>query len=163
VSTPRSRDGMRLVSTRTAISCAGLFVVSTLVKWGVRTILRSAVVETEELVAAAVGRTGIPQERMYWTGLTRIEYITVQFYGSEESVRIEVWDSAPNLPLLPEETDSPIKRGCYPTPRGKVVWVELPILPQRCTPTHLPQSPPEQFVQDDPDLLRRVRDGLEKL
>jgi hypothetical protein len=160
VSTPRLHDSMRLVSTRTAINCAGLFVVSTLTKWGARTILRSAVVETEKLVTAAVNATGIPQERVYWTELTRIEYITVQLYGFEESVRIEVWDSGPNLPQLPEN-GSPIKRGYYPTPRGKVVWVELPILPQR--PNHPPQPAPEQFVQDDPDLLRRVRDGLEGL
>jgi hypothetical protein len=160
VSTPRFHDGMRLVSTRTAINCAGLFVVSTLTKWGVRTILRSAVVETEELVTAAVNATGIPQERMYWTELTRIEYLTVQLYGFEESVRIEVWDSAPNPPLLSEETESPVKRGYYPTPRGKVVWVELPLLPQRSS--HPPQPSSEQFSQD-PDFLRRVRDGLEKL
>jgi hypothetical protein len=31
VGTPRFHDGMRLVSTRLAINCAGLFVVSTLV------------------------------------------------------------------------------------------------------------------------------------
>jgi hypothetical protein len=62
--------------------------------------LRSAVVETEELVAAAVNATGIPEERMRWTELARIEYITVQLYGSPESVRIEVWDSAPNPPSL---------------------------------------------------------------
>jgi hypothetical protein len=66
------------------------------------------VVETEELVTAAVNATGIPGERMYWTELTRIEYITIQLYGFEESVRIEVWDSAPNPPLLPEETESPL-------------------------------------------------------
>ncbi|MGH8603169.1 MAG: hypothetical protein ACREXR_10470 [Gammaproteobacteria bacterium] len=136
MSTPRLHDGMRLVSTRTAITCAGLFVVSTLTKWGARTILHSAVVETEELVTAAVGRTGIPGERMYWTELTRApEYITVQIYGFEESIRIEVWDSAPNPPLLSEETESHVKRGYYPTPRGKVVWVELPLLPQ-CDPRH---------------------------
>jgi hypothetical protein len=161
MTTPRLHDGMRLVSTRTAINCAGLFVVSTLTKWGARTILRSAVVETEELVKAAVNATGIPVERMYWTELTRIEYLTIQLYGSPESVRIEVWDSAPNPPLLPEETDSPVKRGYYPMPRGKVVWVELPILPQR--PSRPPQSPTEQFAQNDPDFLRKVRDGLEHL
>ncbi len=132
-------------------------------KWGARTILRSAVVETEELVTAAVNATGIPAERMYWTELTRIEYITVQLYGFDTSVRIEVWDSAPNLPLLPEETESPVKRGYYPTPGGKVVWAELPILPLRCTRSPPPQSAIEHFAQDDPDLLRRVRDGLEGL
>ena len=163
MTTPRLHDGMRLVSTRTAITCAGLFVVSTLRNWGVQTILRSAVREAEGLVTQAVNATGIPEERMYWTELTRIEYLTVQIYGSPESVRIEVWDSGPNLPLLPEENGSPIKRGYFPTPRGKVVWSELPILPQRYTPSDLPQSAPERFVQDDPELLRRVRDVLERL
>jgi hypothetical protein len=71
-------------------------------------------------VTAAINATGFRQERMYWT---RIEYITIQLYGFEESVRIEVWDSAPNPPVLPKETESPIKRGYYPTPRGKVMWV----------------------------------------
>ncbi len=90
MSTPRFHDSMRLVSTRTAITCAGLFVVSTLMKWGARTILRSAVVENEKLVTVAVNATGIPEERMYWTELTRApEYITLQLYGSPESVRIE--------------------------------------------------------------------------
>lgn len=161
MSTPRLHDGMRFVSTRSAINCAGLFVVSTLMKWEARTILRSAVVETEALVTAAVNATGIPGERVHWTELTRIEYITVQIYGLDTSVRIEVWDSAPNLPMPPEETESPIKRGYYPTPGGKVVWVELPLLPQRAS--SLPRSVAEQFAQDDPDLLRRVRDGLERL
>ena len=161
MTTPRLHDGIRLVSTRTAINCAGLFVVSTLMKWGARTVLRSAVVETEALVTAAVNATGIPEERMYWTELTRIEYITVQIYGFDESVRIEVWDSAPNPPLLPEENGSSVKRGYYPTSGGKVAWVELPIPPQRVC--HSPQPATEQFVQDDPDLLRRVRDGLEGL
>lgn len=162
MTTPLCHDGLRLVATRSAINCAGLFVVSTLTKWGVRTILRSAVGETEELVTAAVNATGIPGERVYWTELTRApEYITVRLLGFEEAIRIEVWDSAPNPPLLSEDTESPIKRGYYPTPRGKVVWVELPLLPQRSSHPSRPIT--EQFAQDDPDLLRRVRDGLEKL
>lgn len=161
MTTPICHDGLRLVATRSAINCAGLFVVSTLTKWGVRTILRSAVLETEELVTAAVGCTGIPGERVYWTELTRIEYITVRLLGFEEAIRIEVWDSAPNPPLLSEETESPVKRGYYPTPRGKVVWVELPLLPQRSS--HPAQPAPEQFAQGDPDLLRQIRDGLESL
>lgn len=160
MSTQRFHDGMRLVSARTAINCAGMFMVSTLMKWGIRTTLRSTVVETEELVTAAINATGLRQERMYWT---RIEYITIQLYGFEESVRIEVWDSAPNPPVLPKETESPIKRGYYPTPRGKVVWVELHILPQRYTPSDPPQPSSKEFVQDDPNLLRRARDGLEGL
>ncbi len=36
MSTPHFQDGIRLVATRTAMSCAGLFVVSTLMKWALR-------------------------------------------------------------------------------------------------------------------------------
>ncbi len=159
MSTPRLHDGIRLVSTESAINCAGLFVVSTLMKWGVRSILRDAVLEVEDLVTAAVKATGIPQERVYWTELTRIEYITVQLYGFDEGIRIEVWDSAPNPPTLPN-TDPPIKRGWYSTPGGKVVWAELPLVPRHRNP--LPAPPPEQFAQDS-DTLHRVREGLEGL
>lgn len=176
MSTPRFGDEMRLVATRSAISCAGLFVVSTLTRWGAESILLDAVVEVEKLVTAAVNATGIPEERVHWTELTRIEYITIQLLGFEASVRIEVWDSAPNPPVLPDEADSAIKRGWYPTPGGKVVWAEVAVLPERRgsslqagqeqvhgeRPVIAP--PPEQFGQArDPELLRRVRDGLEKL
>ena len=128
-------------------------------KWGARSILRDAVLEVEDLVTAAVKATGIPKERVHWTELTRIEYITVQLYGSEESIRIEVWDSAPNPPTLPN-TGPPIKRGWYSTPGGKVVWAELSLVPQHRKAR--PEPPPEQFAQD-PDTLRRVRNGLEGL
>jgi hypothetical protein len=153
-----------------------LFVVSTFTKWGVRSILRDAVVETEELVTAAVKATGIPQERVYWTELTRIEYITIQLLGFETAIRIEVWDSAPNPPALPDDDSSPVKRGYYPTAGGKVVWAEIPLIPQR-RKQHLQAQqevvrtesspvipPPEQFGRgQDPELLRRVQDGLEGL
>jgi hypothetical protein len=129
VSMPRFHDDMRLDSTRTAINCAGLFVVSTLAKRGARTILRSAVIETEELATAAVNATGIPEERVYWTKLTRIEYITVQLYSFDASVRIEAWGSAPNLPLPPEEAESPVKRSYYPTPGGKRCGLNYPYSP----------------------------------
>jgi len=48
-------------STRAAINCAGLFVASTLMKWKTQTIIRSAVVETQNLVTTAVKATGIPE------------------------------------------------------------------------------------------------------
>jgi hypothetical protein len=133
MNTPRCHDGMRLVPTRSAITCAGLFVVSTLTSGELRLSSVVRCEKTEELVTAAVKATGVPEERMYWTELTRIEYLTVQLYGFE-SVRIEVWDSAPNLPLLPEETDSPIKRGYCPTPRGGARRYGLSYSPERETP-----------------------------
>ncbi|MGH3997733.1 MAG: hypothetical protein ACRDTJ_09760 [Pseudonocardiaceae bacterium] len=127
----------------------------TLDTWSARVIINDAVQVVDELVTAAVNATGIPDERVRWTELTRIEYITVRLLGFETSIRIEVWDSAPNPPFLPDDAGSPIKRGCYPTPRGRVVWAELPVLPQRRKPNLPPRSPAKQFGQDriDIDLL----------
>jgi len=34
---------------------------------------------------------------------------SVHLLGREDSIRIEVWDSAPNLPLLPDNAGSPVK------------------------------------------------------
>ncbi|MGH3915730.1 MAG: hypothetical protein ACRDTC_20320 [Pseudonocardiaceae bacterium] len=157
MSRPRFADELRLVAIKSAINCAGLFVVSTLTKWGARGILLDAVSVTEELVTNAVKATGIPEERVHWTELTRIEYITVRLLGLEASIRIEVWDSAPNLPVLPDDADSPVKHGCQSAPRGKVVWAELPVRPRTAGPT------PDEEPAQDPDLLSRVRDGLDRL
>ncbi|MGH3974446.1 MAG: hypothetical protein ACRDS9_14120 [Pseudonocardiaceae bacterium] len=97
-------------------------MASTLVTWGIPSIIHDAVQVADALVTVAVNAIGIPDERMHWTELTRVEYITVRLLGFETRIRIEVWDSAPNPPLPREDADSPIKRGYYPTPRGKVVW-----------------------------------------
>lgn len=162
VTTPRLLDGIRLVATRSAISCAGLFVVSTLTKWGARSILLDAVAATEELVTSAVKATGVMDEHVHWTEVIRLNFITVHLLGLEGSIRIEVWDSAPNLPLLSDDANSPIKWGSYATAGGKVIWAELAVLPQRRKTNTQHQSTPEQFEQN-PNLLRRVRLGLGRL
>lgn len=160
MSTPRFHDGMRLVSTRTAINRAGLFVVSTLTKWGVRTILRSVAVETEESVTTAINATGIPEERMHWTELTRApEYIIVQLYDSLGAFASRCGTAHlihrfyRRRPSRPQSTVTTQHRE-----QSSVGGIAL--LPQR--PSRPPQPLTEQFRQD-PDLLRRVRDGLEKL
>lgn len=157
---PRLHDGIRLVSTRSAIPCARLFVEYTLDKWGAYTLICEAVRQVHHLVTMAVAATGITDDRSVWADLLRIEFITVRLLGFEGSVRIEVWDSAPNLPVLDETTGGYVRRGSYPIPKGKVVWAELPVYPRRSS--FSPQPPAEQFRQD-PDTLRRVRDGLEGL
>ncbi|MCA1709255.1 MAG: hypothetical protein LC808_40620, partial [Actinobacteria bacterium] len=66
---------------------------------------------SEELVTSAVKATGVMDEHVHWTEVTRINFITVHLLCREDSIRIEVWDSATN-------------RGCYATADGKVVWAE---------------------------------------
>ncbi len=73
-------------------------MVWTLTNWGARSILLDAVVATEELVTSAVKTTGVRDERVHWTEITRINFITVHLLGLEDSIRIEVWDSAPKEP-----------------------------------------------------------------
>lgn len=128
---PRLHDGLRLVATRSAISCARLFVEYTLDRWGAGFLIQDAVPVVDELVTSAVKATGIMDETVRWTEVTHLEFITVGLLGFEASVRIEVWDSAPNPPVLTDEADAVIKRGCYLAARGKVVWAELGVLPRR--------------------------------
>lgn len=82
-------------------------------------------VVTKELVTSAVMTTGVMDEHVHWTEVTRINFISVHLLSLEDSVRLEVWDSASNLPPLPDDAGSPLKRRCYATAGGKVVWAEL--------------------------------------
>lgn len=157
---PHLHDGIWLVSTQSAIGCARVFVEQTLHTWGVYTLIHEAVRQVDELVTMAVNATGITDDRSVSAALPRVEFITVRVLGLDSSIRIEVWDSAPNPPVLDETASAHVRRGSYPTAKGKVVWAELPVYPRRSS--FSPQPPAEQFRQD-PDTLRRVRDGLEGL
>ena len=124
-----------------------------------------AVLVVDELVTNAVMATGVVGEHAYWTALTRIEFIVVRLLGLEASIRIEVWDSASDLPPLPAEDSSAVRRGFYPASCGKVIWAELPIAPGRAEPCAPLYPPPQEFgrQQTNPEFLRRVRDGLKRL
>ncbi len=116
MSTPRFSQGFRLVATRSAITCAGLFVASTLAKWRLLSILPEATTATEELVTSAVKQTGIMDKRPRWTEVYHLNFITVRLVRLETSVAIEVWDCDPSAPLLAAPTDAVIDRG-----RGQMV------------------------------------------
>jgi len=58
VTTPRFADGLRLVATRSAITCSRLFVAYTLDKWGAGFLVDEAVLVVDELVTNAVKATG---------------------------------------------------------------------------------------------------------
>jgi hypothetical protein len=117
-------------------------------KWRALSILPDAVTETEALVTSAVKATGVMVERLRWTEVYHLNFITVRLLGLEASVVIEVWDCDPDTPTLASPAGVVVNRGSYRVGSGKVVWAELTLFPQ-----------PHQ----DLDLLRRVRDGLEKL
>ncbi|SBW23036.1 hypothetical protein FDG2_3469 [Candidatus Protofrankia californiensis] len=107
----------------------------------------------------------------------------------ETSAFIEVWDNKPATPAMPEQSldqehgrglflvASPSRRWHYYHPQigGKVVWCELPIHISSLEDTRkyalcsngefvVPFHPvkPLHFM-DDPALLRRVQEGLQRL
>lgn len=135
MSAPRAYDGIRLVATRPAINCACLFVVSTLTKWGARSILLDAVKVTEELVTGAVEATCVMEDRPHLTDPKHLNFVTVRLLALEASVVIEVWDCEPDSPTQPPPTGSVVKHGSYLTDGGKVVWAELPVYPHRSSTT----------------------------
>jgi hypothetical protein len=87
-------------------------------------------------------------ERLRWTEVNHLNFITVRLLGLEASIVVEVWDCDPTKPPLTAPAGVVVNRGAYRLGIPKVVWAELTLFSQ----PHL-----------DPDLLRRVRDGLEKL
>ena len=99
-----------------------MFVEYTLDRWGAGFIVDDAVRAVDELATNVVKATGAMDERVRWTEVTHMEFITVRLLGFEASIRVEVWDSAPNTPTLPDETGAAVRRGCYPTACGKVTW-----------------------------------------
>lgn len=166
LSRPRLVDGLTFVATRTAISCSRVFVAYTLDRWGAGLVAAEAELVVDELVTTAVQAADVRDEREHWTALTAPEFIAVRLLGLEASIRIEVWDRSLTRPALTNEASAHVRRGSYAVGDRTVVWAELPLLPRRSgpvAPIHLP--PPEERWrhQTDPDLLHRVREGLDSL
>jgi hypothetical protein len=59
MTTPRFSDEITFVAIRSALSCARMFVLSTLTRRKVLSVLGDAVTATEKLVARAVNATGV--------------------------------------------------------------------------------------------------------
>lgn len=144
--TQRLLGSLKLVATRTAISCSRMFVAHTLEKWHMDSFVDDALLITDELIRGAVKATGTMDEH---PDLENVNFIAMRLLGLETSIRIEVWDSAPSDPPLLPSAGSPVKRGSYLASGGKVVWAELSLLPPRRSPPLLP--PVEQFrsIPDD--------------
>lgn len=164
----------------------------TLDKWGASTVVDDALLVISELVTNAVKSTGVTNPHPRWSELDHLNLISVRLHRLEASIIIEVWDSDPEPPVLegphPDVeggldlfASKPLsKRWQYFHPRsgGKVVWCELEI-PQRSEtleqtqeiPLSLPRRThrlwpePERpaVSENDPELLRRVVEGLRNL
>jgi anti-sigma regulatory factor (Ser/Thr protein kinase) len=180
---PLFTDGLTLAALPTAVGCARMLVRFDLGQWGVRAVMDEAELVVSELVTNAVKTTGVMDTEPRWTELTDLALLKVRLVLTQSSLFIEVWDRDPTLPVLKEPTlDAESGRGLFiveatcrrwdvfhPRSGGKVVWGELPIPHGTFTPTGLPKRHPApgprrpSEVMQDPELLRRVRDGLNKL
>lgn len=183
-------DRLKLAALPTAVGCSRLFVKYTLDAWQLGHLIESAELLVSELVTNAVKATGITEPNPRWIELDDLKLIAVRLRRSETSLFIEVWDSEPTPPVMPEQSlDSESGRGLFlvasmshrwhyyhPKAGGKVVWCELrihgsaledtqqlrPVLERRTPRPVPPPSGPLHFMTDL-DLLRRVHEGLERL
>lgn len=99
-----------LVALPTAVSVAGMFVASTLHRWGARFVEDSMQRVTAELVKIAVADTG-PAERVSWTGIGTLSSIRLRMLGFEDRLVIEVVDSHNEPLFLAEDAGTPEDRG----------------------------------------------------
>lgn len=83
---PRLQDGIRLVATRSAISCSRLLVACTLYNWGAGFLVPDAVQVVDELATNAVKATGLMGELVCWTEVTHLEFISVHLLGYETTI-----------------------------------------------------------------------------
>ncbi|WP_143539484.1 ATP-binding protein [Saccharopolyspora spinosa] len=180
---PQFLAALDLVALPTAVPVARMFIADTLRRWHALFIEDHMEAVAVELVSLSVQATS-PAEDTSWTDITELNPITLRLLGYQRHIVFEVTDAHPEAFEITEDTelreDSGIglvdglanRWGSFVAPRGRVIWAELAVyertkagLPKRDRkPTPYPRgsiSPPASAA--DVKLLRRVRDGLEKL
>lgn len=166
----RAINDLTLAATSTAVSCARLFVECTLRRWERRELADGAAWVTGELVADAVRLTGFPDPDVRWVDAEDLALLRVRLVLLDSGIICEVADRHTALPTPSDQFRAVCTRwNAYLTPVGRVIWgeVELPTheeltehgLPKR-TPSPVPPAAQPGRYDIDPELLRRVREGL---
>ncbi|WP_445401370.1 ATP-binding protein [Streptomyces sp. LE64] len=156
------------------------FIRLTLSKWHARSIEGDAVLVVSELVTNAVKVTGVIDRQPTWVELETMSLVTVRLVGLDTSVVIEVWDVSQQMPVLRRPDDdteggrglvlvqeTAKDWGSYRTPRGKLVWAQIPVpeasssaLPRR---RRSERSIVRPAARADPWLLRSLLVGLQAI
>ncbi|MFI6691751.1 ATP-binding protein [Streptomyces sp. NPDC050433] len=130
-------DRLVLPAVPEATGRARAFTAETLRSWEAMCILDDTLLVSSELVTNAVRAT------------RGTDLVAVQLRVAGRSFYIEVWDSAPGVPVVNQvDADAEEGRGlrlvdalatrwgtCWPQAGGKVVWAELPL-------PGVPETPP---------------------
>ena len=180
---PSVKSEIHLAAVATAASCSRLFVRSTLKSWHLDHLADDAELLVSELVTNAVTMTGITEPSPSWPMLADLALIQVRLVVLGDGLVIEVWDQNSTLPIARDEEDLDAEGGrgllivkalsrrwgfYRAEGGGKWVWCELEIplkpgpLPKRQR-TWKPSPAQVNEYAVEPDLLRRVRDGLKAL
>ena len=171
---------LNLAAVVTAASCSRVFIRHTLQQWSLPDQIDAAELVVSELVTNAVEATGVTTPNPGWAELEKVPLINVRVMAHGDGFSIQVWDSSVEPPVQPAAgaaDDAEGGRGLFivralarqvghffPKSGGKVVWAELaleapvPPLPRRASKT-----PTISLPVPDPDLLRKVLAGLQKL
>lgn len=186
---PPTADIIRLAALPTAAGLARLFVRQALHRWRLPLVVENAELVTSELVTNAVHATGLQDTALTYPALRDVAVLTVRLSVIEPYIRVEVWDTSPELPRL-QSADLESERGrglllvealarrcgVLPAPdrTGKVVWADLAIDPEpdaHRTTARLPKRPAQPQAAPwrpaapvaDVALLERVLIGLQRL
>lgn len=169
---PKAIADLTLAATSTAASVGTMFLHYTLTEWQRTELADNAEAVLTELIEQAVTLTRVPDPSPRWVELADLALIRVRLVLLENGVIVEVVDRHDKPPTWADAVTALCSRwNSYPTNEGRVVWCELepPVyeltehgLPKRVRSKAAPidRTPAPQV---DQVLLRRVREGLEKL
>ena len=155
-------------------------------RWRLAVLVPDAEMVVSELATNAIQAMGPTDADATWNDMADdAETFHVRILLFQTSIVIEVWDADPAPPILQHGTSEEeggrgllivaalsAKWDWFPAPQGgKVVWAELAIPPRLLTGAGLPQrSRPDTTIEGnrsgiirDPDLLRRIHNGLKNL
>ncbi|MFC1419371.1 ATP-binding protein [Streptacidiphilus cavernicola] len=173
-------SSLNLAALPTAVSCSRMFVRHTLKRWNLPDQIDPAELIASELVTNAVKATGVTMPNPGWGDLEKVALINVRLAAHRDGVSIQVWDASLEPPVQPAAGAAAGAEGgrglfivravarqvghFYPRGGGKVVWAELALdAPVPPLPRRAAKTPTIQLPLPDPDLLRKVLAGLQRL